>query len=307
MGKFIKPMQPCNANIDKIEFPCIAQKKIDGMKMIIRSDNNGGIELLGRSMKPITNQWLHEVFREVFAEFLQLKHFVFEGELQAGGHFENCDGLLSAKHRAFDDVVFWIFDEITDTDIPYRDRYAHVCTTVEMLNNSMVRAVPSFVVKDMETLMYLHDRFESDPMLDGTIVRWAESTYKAGKRTENEQFVVKIKNQEDMEVEIIGFKELQHNTNEGYTNPLGRTERSTSKEGLIGGDTLGAFICKTSDGQEVSVGSFRGMTREEGQRLWKIRDELIGKLIKIKYMRMTQYGVPLHPVYLGFRDPLDLG
>ena len=309
MVQFTKPMQPCNADLDKIQFPCVAQRKIDGMKLIIRSNNKGGIELLGRSMKPITNRWLHEKFTEVFAEFLQLKHFVFEGELQAGNSFEKCDGLLSALYREFDNVVFHIFDEISDASLPYSTRYQHAALAVKMLENPMVQLVNNFPIKDMESLLTFHMMNEVNPALDGTIVRQMEMEYKAGKRTVNEGYVVKIKNEDDAEAEIIGVYEKMHNGNEGYTNPLGRTERSSAQAGKTGLGTLGGFDCIYRGGKEpieFSIGSFKGLTDEQKQVLWNRRDQLPGLLIKFKFMRITKYGVPLHPVYLGFRDPIDL-
>jgi len=309
MTQFTKPMQPCNADLDKIQFPCVAQKKIDGMKLIIRSDNKGGLELLGRSMKPITNQWLHAKFTEVFAEFLQLKYFVLEGELQANNSFENCDGLLSTSYRAFDNVVFHVFDEISDASLPYSTRYQHAAVTVKIVKHSMVQLVTNFPIRNMESLLAFHMMNEANPSLDGTIVRQMEMEYKAGKRTVNEGYVVKIKNKDDAEAEIIGAYEKMHNGNEGYTNPLGRTERSSAQAGKTGLETLGGFDClyHTSDGPvEFSIGSFKGLTDDQKKTLWRRRHELPGLMIKFKFMRITKYGVPLHPVYLGFRDPLDL-
>ena len=306
MTKFSKPMQPCNADLEKITFPCLAQKKIDGMKMIIRSDNHGGMEFLGRSMKPITNQWIIEKFSAIFEDIAGLSGWVFEGELQAGDSFESCDGLLSAKYREFDDVIYHMFDEISDMSLPYSDRWSVVAATVGVLNHPMVMTVYGLRIKDMDSLMLFHDINDRDPGLDGTIVRWEDSAYKPGKRTENEKYVLKIKDFQDIEVEIVAVNELLHNHNESFTNSLGRTERSTAQDGRVGGGTLGSFTCQMSSGALFSVGSFRGMSRDTGRELWNRREELSGKQIKIKYMRLSQYGVPIHPVYLGFRDPIDL-
>jgi len=306
MIKFTKPMQPCNADLEKITFPCLAQKKIDGMKMIIRSDNQGGMEFFGRSMKPITNQWIIEKFSAIFEDIAVLSGWVFEGELQAGDSFEGCDGLLSAKYREFDDVIYHMFDEISDMSLPYSDRWSVVAATVNAIDHPMVMAVHGLRIKDMDGLMLFHDINDRDPGLDGTIVRWEDSIYKPGKRTENEKYVLKIKDFQDIEVEIVAVNELLNNHNEGFTNPLGRTERSTAQDSRIAGGTLGSFTCQMPSGAIFAVGSFRGMSRDTGQKLWDRREELSGKLIKIKYMRLSQYGVPIHPVYLGFRDPIDL-
>lgn len=303
---FTKPMQPCNADLDKIQFPCLAQKKWDGMKLIIRCQEPDVWEFLGRSMKPIKNQWVVEQMTKVLEPMKGTQGWVYEGELQAGGAFENCDGLLSAHYREFDDLVYHVFDQISDTTLGYHLRYSTVQAAAAVIANPMFKPVLSAVVPNMEALMVLHNMNDANVSLDGTIVRQEKTPYKAGKRTVKEGFVVKIKDMLDDEAEIIGVEELMHNDNEGFTNELGRTERSTAKAGLRGGDTLGKFVCRFKNGKEFKIGSFKGMTRAQGKVLWDKRETLIGKLVKFKYMRLTKYDVPLHPVYLGFRDPIDM-
>lgn len=308
MTQFVKPMQPCNADPDKIKFPCVIQKKWDGMKLIIDT-RDGDLKFLGRSMKPIKNQWVVETLTAAMQDFLFVSDgagVVLEGELQAGGLFENCDGLLSASYREFTDLKYHVFDEVHDTSLDYHDRYETARVSVNLIANDIFTLVPNVNVTSLEDLLAIHAVNDADPALDGTIVRQPDMAYKAGKRTVNEGYVVKFKSFLDDEAEIIGFEELMHNDNEGYKNPLGRTERSTAKDGLRGGDTLGAFVCRFKNGKEFKIGSFKGMSRAYGKELWDNRESLIGKLVKFKYMRLTKYDVPLHPVFLGFRDPVDL-
>lgn len=299
-------MQPCNAELEKIKFPALAQQKIDGMKLVIKI-KQGTIEVLSRSMKPIVNEWLVDQVTGMFRPVDFLMNTTIEVEAQNGGLFTASKGLVSAKYREFGDLKLHVFDAIPGlVDLPYRKRHAVSSEIVNTIEDPRVVLVDSIKVHNHQELRDVCEVNSNNPSLDGTIVRQAESPYKAGKRTTTEGFVVKIKNQDDMEVIITGFAELMHNENEGRTNELGRTARSTSKEGLVPGNTLGAFICQTADGKEVRVGSLEGVTKPERQKFWNQRDKLMGQLIKITYMSLSEYSVPLHPVFVGFRSPLDL-
>ncbi len=46
------------------------------------------------------------------------------------------------------------------------------------------------------------------------------------------------------EAVIVGYTEKMHNANEAKKDNLGRTERSSCKEGLVPTGTLGALICQ---------------------------------------------------------------
>lgn len=310
MTQFTKPMQPCNANLEKIQFPCIAQRKIDGMKLIIRHDGAGNLEFLGRSMKPITNRWIIDTFTSIIMKHTNLPSFVLEGELQAGGSFESCDGMLSASYREFSDIVYHVFDEASALHLRYVDRSSLARILTGTFNDLRIQNIENWFISNLNDLMEFHAQNDADPALDGTVVRQLDLPYKAGKRTENEGYVLKIKDFADAEAEIIGVVEKMHNGNEAYTNPLGRTERSTAQDGKSGLDTLGALECVYHGGGgdpvRFFIGSFKGLTDEQKQNLWNRKDELLGRLVKFKYMRITKYGVPLHNVFLGFRDIIDL-
>ncbi|CAK0758957.1 hypothetical protein CCP1ISM_8890001 [Azospirillaceae bacterium] len=61
-------------------------------------------------------------------------------------------------------------------------------------------------------------------------------------------------------------------------------------------DALGAFVC-VSDGEPFKVGT--GLTRNDRQILWKGREKLIGKWLRVKYQNLSdKRGVPIIPVAL---------
>jgi DNA ligase-1 len=61
--------------------------------------------------------------------------------------------------------------------------------------------------------------------------------------------------------------------------------------------SLGAFRCISNDGTVFNVGT--GFTYDQRVSLWKDREELVGKKLKVKYQSLTQgKGVPRFPVFL---------
>ena len=99
---------------------------------------------------------------------------------------------------------------------------------------------------------YLNEEVENGE--EGIMINVWDAPYDF-KRTNN---LLKVKKFQDTEVKIIGFEE--------GTNKL---------QGK-----LGAFICEYK-GNELRVGS--GLTDEERQNFWNIKDSLLGKIITVKY------------------------
>ena len=73
---------------------------------------------------------------------------------------------------------------------------------------------------------------------------------------------------------------------------------------MVGGDTLGALVCKTADGTEFKIGT--GFNASQRAKLWSMRDELKGQLVKYKFQELSKYGVPRFPVFIELRDRRDL-
>lgn len=138
---------------------------------------------------------------------------------------------------------------------------------------------------------------------EGAMIKAPEGKYKYGRSSVKEGLLLKLKLFKDEEFKIVGFECKYHNANEAKTNELGRTARSTSKEGMIPVDTLGVLYLSTKDGVEFGCGSgFDDATRKE---LWEQRDSLVGKYATVKYFDQGGYDVPRHPVFKGIRDVID--
>ncbi|MBU2395725.1 MAG: ATP-dependent DNA ligase, partial [Gammaproteobacteria bacterium] len=62
-------------------------------------------------------------------------------------------------------------------------------------------------------------------------------------------------------------------------------------------DSLGSLICLSGDGSTFNVGT--GFTAEQRQNLWRSRDSLKGKQVKVKYQHLSSAKrVPRFPVFV---------
>ncbi len=116
---------------------------------------------------------------------------------------------------------------------------------------------------------------------------------------------MKLKRFTDAEFEVIGYEERMENTNEAFTNELGRTKRSSHQEGKIGRGDLGALVLRDAQGLVFKVGT--GFDDQQRASLWEARDrDLIGRLAKIKFFAIGVKDAPRHPVFISFRPDIDL-
>ena len=131
-------------------------------------------------------------------------------------------------------------------------------------------------------------------------MRAPDGLYKTGRATSKGGELLKLKRFLDSEAEIEGTEEEMFNGNAAETNELGRTKRSTAKDGLVGKGTMGALrVRDVSTGVRFSIGT--GFTAAERREDWRS-----GDIVKYKYFPVGIKDAPRHPVYLGRRHPADI-
>jgi DNA ligase-1 len=185
---------------------------------------------------------------------------------------------------------------------PFKERY-------KLLSDLVLRSgVPNLVLVVHTPLeaseISTHEAAALAQGAEGLMLRDANAQYKCGRSGTRNPELMKVKSFTDEEFLIVGYEPKYHNANEPKKNELGRTARSTSKDGMIALDTLGAFVLQTKDNRQFNVGS--GFTEEMRKNLWDIRGSLIGKWCKIKHFLIGQVDVPRLPIFLGIRDEIDM-
>jgi DNA ligase-1 len=189
-------------------------------------------------------------------------------------------------------------------NLGYSDRHYALILKFKDVAVVGVTPVPSVSVADEEALLE-YEKKNLELGFEGIMVRDADSKYKFGRSGKKKPEIMKVKRFTDAEYEVIGYVQEYENQNEAITNELGRTARSTSKEGLVPKNSLGALILKdATTGNTFNCGG--GFTKQQREDYWLTRDSLIGKLAKVKYFAIGVVDVPRFPVWLGFRDKDDM-
>jgi len=281
----------------KLKFPVLASIKLDG----VRATMQGG-KLLSRNLKPIPNKRVQEKFAGLPEGF--------DGELIYGEPsdehaFSNTTSVVMSQDKDPAGIKFWAFDIFEPGD--FQKRSDLVYEAVFYFDTESVEYVNQKVIQNEEELLEF-EKTALEAGHEGVMVRSFDGPYKQGRSSLREGYLLKLKRFKDGEAEIIGFEEEQENTNEAKTNALGRTERSSKKEGMVGKGTLGKFEVIGVNGPYVDIefsigGGFTALMRQE---YWKNKKKLLGKIVKYKYFPTGSVEKPRFPVFLGFRDKRDM-
>lgn len=293
-----KPMLASPIEDTKIlKYPVYASIKYDGIRATMQ---NG--KLVSRTLKPIPNENVQKMFAHLPEGI--------DGELMFGDPadkhvFSLTTSIVMSHSKQAAGVKFYVFDMFGPEK--FEHRAADCYTVVFDLDDENVENVhQKLVTSEAELLKY--ESAVLDRGFEGIIVRSMDGPYKQGRSSLKQGWLLKLKRFIDAEAKILGFYEEMENTNEATTNLLGRTERSSKKEGMVGKNTLGGFDVIGINGQfkdvEFSVGS--GLTADQKKQYWNERKKLAGKILKYKYFPIGVKDKPRLPIFLGFRDKQDM-
>lgn len=290
-----KPLLASNVtDFTKLKFPALVSPKLDG----VRATVYGGV-LHSRSLKPIPN--VH-----VQAKFKHLPDGT-DGELIVGepnqDPYRRTVSVVMSDDKPADEVRFWIFDNSV-SPLPFQSRWYGLLP----LDGGDVRIVPHTAVASLEELSQAETLF-LQAGYEGLMYRDPNGRYKNGRSSEREQILLKVKRFVDAEARVVAVYEEMENTNESFTNELGRTARSSAKAGKVGKGQLGGFhvvgVGGDYDGVEFDVSS-SSITHDLRRLWWNDPETLVGQLLVYKYFPTGGDTRPRHPIFKGWRSPEDM-
>lgn len=309
MTKPFRPMLAGKVDSDKLRFPVLVSAKIDGVRCLCIDGKP-----MSRSMKVIPNRHIQRLFAEHAAQLEGM-----DGELIVGSPVPDHPGddvfnrTVSGVMRedGEPDFIFMVFDRISlgGRDLTGAQFYVrlesliHDADMVPFVHRVMHYRLHAVTAVDHQEEIFHQAGYE------GLMIRDPNGPYKQGRSTTNEGWLLKMKRHVDAEAVIVSFEEEMENQNEATKNELGRTKRSSAQDGLVGKGRLGAFVVRGCydqpfDNVEFSVGT--GIDHASRQAWWDRREELIGKIITYTYLPVGSILRPRHPVFKGFRDPIDM-
>ncbi len=299
----MKPHLACDADIDKMKFPCCGFPKIDGVRLLNIEGN-----ALARSLKPheckfITNKYSNDLFAG------------FDGELTVGE--TTADDVLNKTSSATRTIewrgeITWnLFDWIPTKafgEYSYEERYNYLVKYIANLPEAgefNIRVIPYVVISSVEEALSFYVKC-LDEGFEGAIFRSPTAKHKDGRCTVKEGAYLRMKPQSDKESVVLSVYEAMENQNEAKVNELGRTERSSHKENLVGKGMLGGMICKDIEtGLEINVGPGK-MKHSEREYFWLHQEEILGKIIKYRSMDKGVKDLPRFPRFIDFRSERDM-
>lgn len=287
-----KPMLATTVeDFNSLTYPLMASAKLDGYRAVCHDGR-----ALSRSLKPIRNNYVRG---QLEANMDTLNGF--DGELCLANLTENFSTVSSAISASdgCPDFRYVVFDYVGDGC--YQERFL---SRIKDTLPAFVVVVPMQIVNNFDELMAVHSKWTGEGF-EGTMVRRfdGKDVYKAGRSTSRELYLCKIKDFDDSELEVVDMVERLHNGNEATTNELGRTQRSSHQENMVGRGDLGALVCRYGD-ETVNVGS--GFTDEQRAEIWHNKSQYIGRLAKIKHQSSGAKDKLRFPIFISFRCPDDI-
>ena len=209
-------------------------------------------------------------------QFLQLRAEL-DGELYCHGmSFEDILSITSRSinlHHNFKAIKFHIFDIINDQPQMRRQIIVDALRGV----HGLLEIAPFWLCESLDDVMRVFDKV-IELGYEGIIVRHNLAPYQRKRST----LMMKFKPKKEDSYVITGYEEEISISG----TPKGR---------------LGSLQCLSGDGNIFSIGT--GFTDEVRETLWAHKEEVIGKIAKVKYQHLTSgRKVPRFPVFVEVID-----
>ena len=301
-----RPLLACKGDHDLVRNmldlgPVYLSEKIDGIRCLLSYS-----VVCSRSLKPIKNDFVRENLRGWFDE-QDFKHdIILDGELISGNFNESSSCIMTKNGTPkFKYLIFDVFNQ-ENINQKFEDRLEYIRKIKNYSGDDFsIEVIPQVKCNSF----YQYIEFENkmlDNCAEGVMVRRPGGLYKQGRSTKKSLELVKVKPLETEDAVIIEVTEKMRNDNVEKINELGYTVRSSSKENLVGTNTLGAFVVKGLTGDFKAIIFKVGTGFDSDQREKYFNDSYIGKIITYDYQKVGSITKPRIPVFKGFRDKEDM-
>ena len=262
-----------------------ASRKIDGVRCLMFV-KDGEIHTSSRGGKNYDNSTYHITCNPKLKKFmLDNPTLILDGELYVHGYsLQTLSGLARLKKETdkCDELQYYIYD-VVDTNKTFEERLEildHIKDELQLDfepnktfedGDLQIQMVPHVKVEGWVQIKKIHDSYVKEGF-EGAVIRRPDKKYGVNKRTND---MVKVKEYQDGEFEIVGFS-----------------------EGLRPEDMV--FVCVTEDGKRFEAKPIgpRELKYEYLERM----KEIVGKMATVKYFSFSDEGIPTQPVLKCIRD-----
>lgn len=289
--------QEYEAELVFLNYPVLCSPKIDGIRLM----KPPGSPAVSRTWKPLPNQRLQE--------FITLEPMFdhLDGEVVVGSD-PTIPGIFNLTQSAVmtrDDsqpFSLWFFDKWEDPNKAFASRTSEARELIEELRRRGVlntNYVEHQIANNPQEVLKL-EADALDAGFEGLMIRAPNAPYKFGRSTLKQQGLIKVKRYTDAEATVVGFEELERNTNEQTRNAFGLAKRSSHKAGKVLAGTLGKLILEGDPWGQFACGS--GLDTEMRDRIWQNQEKYLGKIVTFKFQAHGTQNKPRTPIFKGFRE-----
>lgn len=283
--------------------------KYDGIRC---QANAGSVD--GKSLLPHPNHFIQATYGKE-----EYNGFEFEVIVTENGIYDptSCCRKTTSFLNSFHEVVEHqaiLFDNNRLHALAFHSRFQ---TIQDYCATSGVFKVPEFeIVTSVDKLLEFELKMLKQNM-EGIIIRNPSLPYRPGESSPRGE-LFRLKRYIHEEAEILEVFMAKKNNNEAKINALGLQERSSHKANMEEKEEIIGFVCRTikdihdpwsgrllfPKGTVTKV-SATTIKQDERRRLYPIRDQLIGKLIKFKSFPKGTKDQPRFPNFDSFVGDSD--
>lgn len=232
-------------------------------------------EILSRAGRVIPSvEWLADKIYDVEGAGPS-KRIIFEILLRDVTDFSKLNGILNRKREKAENAYLMVHDVITEEDVdrPFNLRYLDALNTVQRIKSACVQLAPHMGSSRKESTWRIAANSIWESGGEGVILKKCNAPYSSGKRNAD---VMKIKEEITLDLIVTGMKQ---------------------GEGKYEG-TLGALLVVDANGRQHTVS---GMTDAQRLAWWNNPDEIVGKIVEIKAMKILPDGSLREPRFKAIR------
>jgi ATP-dependent DNA ligase len=288
----MKPMLARTLGPKFSQFPAYVQPKLNGVRALYQMTNSvmDGIGGSGVFQSKDEKVWspnvLDHLHKELYTIRQAIEGLILDGELYVHNwRLQRINAAVAVNRKEPTEdtphVEFHIFDCV-DPQKPFSDRYLDLANLLREKNLPHIRAVDTAMVHNREELdRYFHmcvaHGYEGTMVRPDGLYEFGEHVGRGGNMTQyRSRTLWKYKQWEDGEFRCVGV-----------TQGEGKAD--------IG---IGALVLETDDPARLlpfKVGT--GFTDED--RVKFMSDPPVGKMVKIRYLYLTNDGIPFNPSFLA--------
>lgn len=305
-----KPMLATNAKFEKMSFPIMSSKKLEGVRGEFTP--NG---LFTRPMKRFNNILLEKKFQKL-SEYCIAKGVHIEGEFYKHGlpFSEISSRCRRGGHTGVAELEFHVFDIYVEEmdSMNFETRVGLYNTVIADLDIEDVIPTEQVMHYSKEAVVeFYEDALDNE--YEGWVGKCPTSPYKKGRSTVNEGYFIRLKPEDTFDGVVLDIIEMEENLCESTTNELGYASKKQDKD-MKAGKGLAAVAVVQCDQfpKPVRVSLSRGIkdyedTKKSASRatIWDNKDDYIGKNIRFVGFIIKGMDLPRSPRFDDWRTDLD--